>query len=138
MSLERFTRRDLVTATPDHTVAEVARLMGSTHVGAVVIVDGDSPIGIVTDRDLVLRALQEDGSATRPIRDFMTPDVAVARVDDSLDTVFFTMRQRGVRRVPIVDGAGALVGLVAFDDLLVLLGGEVTSLVDTVLDNRGP
>ena len=138
MSLERFTRRELVTASPEDDVSEVARLMATTHVGAVVLVEQGRPVGVITDRDLVLRFVAEGSPAARPIRDFMTKDLAVVRADVSIDKALNTMRERGVRRLPIVDTAGALVGLVALDDLLVLLSGEMSSLVETVMDNRGP
>jgi CBS domain-containing protein len=138
MSLERFTRRELVTVTPDRTVGDVARLMSTTHVGAVVVIEEGRPVGIVTDRDLVVRWVADDSPPATPVGEVMTTDLVVAHVDETIDKVFFTMRQRGVRRIPIVDDKGALVGLVALDDLLVLLGGEVSSLVETVLDNRGP
>ena len=139
MSLERFTRRELVTVTPDQSVVDVARLMASTHVGCVVVIDGGGrPVGILTDRDLVLRFLTEQAPPSRSAGDLMTADLVVAHVEDAIDHALFTMRQRGVRRLPIVGHDGTLVGLVALDDLLVLLGGEVSSLVDTVMDNRGP
>src|SRR5690242_8737078 len=66
MSLERFTRRELVTATGDQLVGEVARLMHERHVGAVVIVEEGRPVGIVTDRDLVLRVLAKGLPASEP------------------------------------------------------------------------
>jgi CBS domain-containing protein len=138
MSLERFTRRELVTASPDDDVSDVARLMATMHVGAVVIVEEGRPVGMITDRDVVLRFVAEGSPAARPIRDFMSQDLAVARADESIDKALHTMRERGVRRLPIIDRAGALVGLVALDDLLVLLTGEMSSLVETVMDNRGP
>jgi CBS domain-containing protein len=139
MSLERFTRRELVTAAPDQRVVDVARLMATSHVGAVLVVEGGRPVGIVTDRDLVLRYLAQDRPPRdAPIRDFMTGDLVVAQVNDAIDHALFTMRQRGIRRLPIVSADGTLVGLVALDDLLVLLGGEFNSLVETVMDNRGP
>jgi CBS domain-containing protein len=137
MSLERFTRRELVTIAPDRPAEEAARLMRDRHVGAVVVVDDARPVGIVTDRDLVVRLLA-DYKADTLVAAVMTRDPAVARVDDAIDFAFYTMRENGVRRLPIVDAAGALIGLVAVDDLLVLLGGEVSSIVEAVVDNRGP
>ena len=137
MSLERFTRRELVTIGPDRPAEEAARLMRGKHVGAVVVVEEGQPIGIVTDRDLTVRLLA-DYAPNTPVRAVMTRDLVVARIDDAIDFAFYTMRQHGVRRLPIVNDEGALVGLVAVDDLLVLLGGEVSSIVEAVVDNRGP
>ena len=137
MSLERFTRREVVTIAPDRPAEEAAKLMRQKHVGAVVVVEEGKPVGIVTDRDLVIRLLA-DWSPGTPVRAVMTRDIVAARIDDALDFAFYTMRQHGVRRLPIVNHDGALVGLVAVDDLLVLLGGEVSSIVEAVVDNRGP
>ena len=137
MSLERFTRRELVTIAPDRPAEEAARLMRGKHVGAVIVVEEGKPVGIVTDRDLVVRLLA-DFAPNTPVRAVMTRDIVVARIDDAIDYAFYTMRQHGVRRLPIVNDEGALVGLVAVDDLLVLLGGEVSSIVEAVVDNRGP
>ncbi|HEX8954519.1 MAG TPA: CBS domain-containing protein [Polyangia bacterium] len=137
MSLERFTRRELVTIGPDRPAEEAARLMRAKHVGAVIVVEDGQPVGIVTDRDLVVRLLA-DWSPGTPVRAVMTRDIVVARIDDAIDFAFYTMRQHGIRRLPIVNGEGALIGLVSVDDLLVLLGGEVSSIVEAVVDNRGP
>jgi len=68
----------------------------------------------------------------------MSTEVCAARIGDSIDSTFNSMRRRGVRRLPIVDDEGLLVGLVAMDDLVVMLSGEVASLAEAVMDNRGP
>ncbi len=138
MSLQRFTRRELITANAEQNAGEIARLMQEAHVGAVIVVEEGRPIGIVTDRDLVVRVIAEGWPTTRAVRDIMTKDVVVAHADDTLDHAIFLMRQHGVRRLPVIDEEDKLVGLLALDDLLVLLSGEVSSVAETVLDNRGP
>jgi CBS domain-containing protein len=138
MSLERFTRRELVTIAPDRPAHEAAKLMGAHHVGAVLVVEGGRPVGIITDRDLALRLLAAGRFGDEPVSEVMTPDLVTVRVHDSLDHAIFTMRQHGVRRLPIVNEDGSVVGLLSLDDLLVLLGGEVSSVVEAVVDNRGP
>ena len=138
MSLERFTRRELVTVTPDSSAEDVARIMRARHVGAIIVVENGRPLGIVTDRDLVVRLLADGWTHSAPVRAVMTRELILAHVDDAIDHAFFTMRKYGIRRLPIVDASGSLIGMVALDDLLVLLGGEVSSVVETVLDNRGP
>jgi CBS domain-containing protein len=112
--------------------------MARYHVGAVVIVDLQRPIGIVTDRDLALRIVAAHRPGEVPIRDVMSTDLVVAHTDQQLDTIVFKMREHGVRRLPLVDGSGALAGLVSLDDLEVLLAGELSSVAHAVLDNRGP
>jgi CBS domain-containing protein len=139
MSLERFTRRALVTITPDRSARDVADLMRDRHVGAVLVVEEDGRlVGIVTDRDLVVRALAAGSLPEARVRSLMSTNLVVVRVSDSLDNAFSKMRHHGVRRLPIVSNDGSLLGLVALDDLLVLLGGEVSSIVETLMDNRGP
>jgi CBS domain-containing protein len=138
MSLARFTRKKLVTLRPDATLREAADLMRREHVGAVVITEGRRPVGIVTDRDLALRAVAVGATADTAVAEVMSGDLVVARASEQLDEAFGRMRRSGVRRLPIVDGRGRLVGLVALDDLLVLLAAELSLGARTVLDNRGP
>jgi CBS domain-containing protein len=138
MSIERFTRKHVVVAPPDTTVTDVAALMNAHHVGAVVITQDGQPIGIVTDRDLALRVVGAGLAADAPASRVMSRELVVARVDAGLDEAFLTMRRAGVRRLPIVADDGSLVGLVALDDLLVLMAGELTSVAGVALDNRGP
>lgn len=138
MSLERFTRKEIATIAADRPVIEAAERMRTTHVGAVVVVDEGRPVGMLTDRDLTLRILATGRSGTTPAREVMSRNLVVARADESIDQAVFAMRRHGVRRLPIVDGGGALVGLVALDDLLVLLSGEISSVIQAVIGNRGP
>jgi CBS domain-containing protein len=109
-----------------------------SHVGAVVVVQAGRPVGIVTDRDLALRVVAAGRSGDTPVRDVMSENLVTVRFDAQLDDVALRMREQGVRRVPIVDAAGALVGLVSLDDLYVLLSGELSAGAHAVLDNRGP
>lgn len=136
--LERFTRKRVVTVDADATVLEVARAMESEHVGAVLVVEGGVPIGIVTDRDLALRVLARGNGPTACVREVMTREPVTIGVDALLDEALYAMRNSGVRRLPIVDSRGKLVGLVALDDLMVLLSAELSSGAQAVLDNRGP
>ncbi len=138
MSIERFCRKRVVTAQPDESAFAVARRMRDEHVGCVVIVELGRPVGIVTDRDLVSRVLAERRSPEQPIRDFMTAAPVTVRAGDQLDHVVSRMREAGVRRLPITDAGGALVGLVSLDDVNVLLAGELNAAVEAIQDNRGP
>jgi CBS domain-containing protein len=138
MSLERFTRKQMIVAAPDTPVSDVAALMHAHHVGGVVIAQDGQPVGIVTDRDLALRVIGARLSVDVPVARVMSRDLVVARIHAELDDAFITMRRAGVRRLPIVTDDGLLVGLVALDDLLVLLAGELTSAAGVALENRGP
>jgi CBS domain-containing protein len=112
--------------------------MEQRHVGALVVVERDRPIGIVTDRDLALRALGRWRGPNVPVAEVMSTELVVVHVGDRLDEALYTMRRTGVRRLPIVDDTGFLVGVVSLDDLLVLLTGELSFGIEAVTQNRGP
>jgi CBS domain-containing protein len=138
MSLERFTRKEVVVARPEESAADVALKMENEHVGAVVIVDLGRPIGIITDRDLALRLVASRLPYDTAVRTVMSTDLVTACVDDTVDEIVYRMRTTGVRRLPIVNEDGALIGLVSLDDLYVMLAGELGETAHAVLDNRGP
>jgi CBS domain-containing protein len=103
------------------TAFHAAQLMHSEDVGSIPIVSGrESKIlkGIVTDRDLVLRVVAEarDPKNT-PLEEVMTTDVATCRTDEDADHALGLMEQRQVRRIPIVDGDGRLVGIISQADV---------------------
>jgi CBS domain-containing protein len=128
MSLSRF-RKSTAVAAEDQNVSTVARTMRELHVGCVVITRGTHPVGIVTDRDIALRIVAEalDPESTR-VSEIVTYDPVVVSESDGIETVAARMREHGVRRLPIVDATGAVVGMVTADDIMVLLGRELASL----------
>jgi CBS domain-containing protein len=123
LSLSSLGTRSVPTVVPTTTVAEVARRMEERNVGCLVVVRGAEPVGVVTDRDLVLRVLRRgDDPRAVPVERVMSRPAVVA--EDDLDPVGAAalLRRHGVRRLPIVDGKRALVGLVTMDDLLSWFG----------------
>ena len=140
MSLERFCRKEVATVHGGDTIVHAAGTMRDKHVGAVVVVDsGLRPVGVLTDRDLACRVVAEgrDPSATK-VETAMSRGVVTIRRTDTIDQVAFSMREHGIRRIPIVDAEGRLAGLVAFDDLVVLLSAELGQTVAALRENRGP
>ncbi len=135
MSLERFQTR-LATGLLSDTVETAARTMRDRGVGSLVVVREGQPLGIVTDRDLVLRVLAE-GLDPRSVRlaDVVTYDPVTVATTDGIETAVARMRAHGVRRLPLVDERGQAVGIVTSDDLLVLLGGEMAALCEGI-ENR--
>ena len=110
------------TVTPDTNLPEVARLMQSEDVGIVPVVDGAGSrqlIGVVTDRDIALRVVGEgrDPNSVR-VSDVMSTNLRTAKENDSVDDVMSLMGEQQVRRIPIVDERGALVGIVAQADVV--------------------
>ena len=139
MSLERFCREPVVTIQPKQSVRDAAVLMRDRHVGAVLVVDNDRPVGIVTDRDIVMRAIIEGRDPnTTPVRDVMSGSVTVVGSDQKIDDAVIAIRTAGVRRLPIVNAAGKAIGIVTLDDLVVLMAGELNLVAGAVQQNLGP
>jgi len=123
MRVGEYCTKEVIAAEPSMDVGEVARLMRKEHVGAVVVVDASSgaqhPVGIVTDRDLVLEVLaQGTAPESLTLSDLLTRGLLVANEDDDLMDTLLRMRARGVRRIPVVDDRSVLQGILAVDDVL--------------------
>ena len=107
------------TVTPETPVREAAQLMRSEDTGVLPVVDPNSrrPIGVITDRDLALRVVAE-GNLNARVLDAMTPNAQTARENDPLDKVMDLMAREQVRRIPIVDERGDLVGIISQADVV--------------------
>lgn len=133
MAIGEICNREVIIVYPDASVAEAARLMRQHHVGDLVVVrEGDErnePIGIVTDRDLVMETLAPElDAAAITVGDIMAPDLVKVSEDTGVFESIRYMRDMGVRRMPVVDAQGGLAGLIAMDDLLELLSEELAEL----------
>lgn len=133
MSVRRF-EQEVVRVLPDEPVVEVARRMREARVGCVVIVRDGKPLGVLTDRDLALRVLAE-GRDPRALvaRDVMTYDPVTLTRALGIESASRLMREHGVRRIPIVDDDGALVGIVTADDLMSLFARELADTAESLL-----
>lgn len=120
-----------MTAVPDESVVCAAQRMRDEHVGDVVVLEDGRPIGIVTDRDLVVRVLaaERDADSLR-VRDVMTRALATVAEDSDVFEVLDEMHRTGARRMPVVDGEGALVGLLALDDIVSWLARQMSVVSD--------
>jgi len=108
--------RELVTVEPGATVAEAATLMGGRGVGSALVLEGGTPAGIFTERD-ILRALASDfDAAHHPVADWMTHDPVSIEADADVASARDLMLARGFRHLPVIEG-GALVGIVSLRDL---------------------
>lgn len=138
MSIGEICTRETVFTTRDTTVATAARLMRHHHVGTLVVVEEMNggrrvPVGIVTDRDVVVEVMATglDPNAIT-VGDIMGQELVTARESEGVLETMQIMRYKGVRRLPIVDKDGQLVGIVSFDDLLEVLAeqfGELAKIV---------
>lgn len=121
MKAREIMTKDPRTVTPDTGLQEVARLMQSEDVGIIPVVEagGTSLLGVVTDRDIALRVVGEGKDATSTkVSDVMSKGVRTAKESDSVDDVMELMGKEQLRRIPIVDDRGALVGIVAQADVV--------------------
>jgi CBS domain-containing protein len=126
--LAEHCRREVVSVAPEASAAEIARAMEREAVGAVIVSDaGRRPLGIITDRDLALRAASLGPSQAATANTLMTSPLALVEASADLEAVLHLMQKHSIRRVPVVEG-GQLVGIITLDDLLLLLGRELADL----------
>jgi CBS domain-containing protein len=122
-------RKELTTCQASASVHEVAELMDRKDIGAVLVVEGKKPVGIITDRDLVVRCLSRgmDCKSSR-VEDIMTKKPETAKLDDGIYDVVERMKDGEIRRLPVVDENGDAVALVSFGDIFELLAEELHKL----------
>lgn len=133
MTVGKVCNREVVVTRPESSIRETAGLMREHHVGDLVVVEERGgvriPVGIVTDRDIVIEVIAKDVAMDSVTTgDVMSFELVTARESDSLWDTMQRMRIKAIRRMPVVDEGGALVGILALDDLLELLAGEFAVL----------
>ncbi|WP_337189054.1 CBS domain-containing protein [Phenylobacterium sp.] len=107
----------VVTATPRSTIAEVARTMAQIETGAVPVTDDGQVVGLVTDRDIVLRAVAEGLPLSTPISEVMTEGVETCREDDSVADATGKMGGKQIRRLVVLNDSGRLAGILSLGDV---------------------
>ena len=137
MSIGEICNRDVVVIAKDATVLEAARLMRQHHVGDLVVTrereGAQVPVGLITDRDIVIEVLGEEVDiGTVLVGDIMSDKLLTAREADGLWETVQRMRIAGVRRLPVVDEQGALQGIITMDDMIELLADELSQLAKLV------
>lgn len=118
MKVKQIMTTDVSTVAPNDTVTKAASLMGQLDVGSVPVIDNNRVVGIVTDRDIILRGVAKGEGANQKISEVMTTDVKCATPDMDVHTVADIMAENQVRRLPVVEN-DKLVGIVAIGDLAV-------------------
>jgi predicted transcriptional regulator len=137
MPISEMCNREVVIAQRDNSTLEAAKLMRQHHVGDLVVVEDRNgvrvPVGIVTDRDLVVEIIAPElDPAVITVGDVMVPELAVVKEDTGLFEAIQYMRAIGVRRLPVVNDSGGLVGILTLDDMLELLADELSALAKLV------
>lgn len=132
MSVKDIARPNVVTAAPDTPVRDIAGVLGTENVGCVVIVEEARPVGLLTDRTIALAVGREEDAGSLVARDLMGDDLVTVNSGTDVLELVETMEAEGVRRVPVVDDAGNLDGVVSLDDVLVHLGREFAAVAELI------
>ncbi len=137
MPIGDLAREDVVSASPETSILELAQQMRDEHVGSVVISTDNTPTGIVTDRDLTTRVVAEKtASSDQTADDVMSTDLCTVAPDAGLYEAAQVMSENGVRRLPVCDENDELVGIVTADDLTELLADENQQLASVTQAQR--
>lgn len=141
MSIEELCTKPVATIDGGATIMQAAAAMRSQNVGDLVVVrrrDGQAvPAGIITDRDIVVEVLGQGLDPSKvTVANVMSDRPLTARNDDGILETLRAMSEKGVRRAPIVDHAGRLVGIVAVDNLLTLLAEELGRIARLISQER--
>ena len=138
MKVGEFCTRHVSTIAPDADLREAARLMRNEHVGALVVVERSAgamhPVGILTDRDIVVSVIAVQGTAPEHIRvrDIMSDKLATIRDSDGFTEAVQAMFDRGVRRLPVLAANGTLAGILTADDLLRVVALQLESVASAL------
>ncbi len=135
MPIQDLARSEVVTADTETPVPDLAERMANENVGSIVITDGDEPAGIVTDRDLTVRALTDAAPADLVAENVMSEDLVTVPADAGFYEATETMREHAVRRLPVTDD-GSLAGIVTADDLQELLAEEQEQFAGVIRAQR--
>jgi CBS domain-containing protein len=102
------------------TVNEAAKMMEDTKVGAVVVMENNTPVGIVTDRDFAIRVVAQAHNITTPVKQIMSSPLFSINSDESVRTAADLMHDRGIRKLPVVDNE-KIIGIITATDIVNLL-----------------
>ena len=137
MFIGEICNRDVIIATRDTSVIELAQLMREHHVGSIVIVEQQNecniPVGIITDRDLVIELISKDVDIQSiTAGDIMSSELVTVRESNHVYDTLKLMRGKGIRRIPVVNDENVLIGILTVDDLLDVVISELDDIVNIV------
>jgi len=142
MTIGKVCNREVVFIHAQASVPEAARLMREYHVGDLVVTKEKTgkrvPVGIVTDRDIVLEVIAEGVSMDDvSVGDIMSDNLVTARESDGLLETVKVMRAKGIRRLPVVNDDNELVGILSVDDLIDLFSEQIVDLARLIAREQG-
>lgn len=137
MPIGEICSREVVFARRDESIAAAARLMREHHVGCLVVTEEQDdtrvPVGMLTDRDITVAVVAPGLDAdTILVGDVMSSELLSVKESAGIAETIELMRVRGIRRLPVTDADGALVGVIAADDILALLAEEISGLAGMI------
>lgn len=132
-TIQEVMTRDVQTISTQETVQRAAQLMDELNVGAIPVVDDGKLVGMVTDRDITVRsvAVGQDPTTTR-VNDVMSTDVRTCTIDQSVEDVLAQMADVQIRRVPVLDGNGQIIGIVSLGDVVTKAPADVEQTLDEI------
>ncbi|HEU5133500.1 MAG TPA: CBS domain-containing protein [Steroidobacteraceae bacterium] len=143
MNVSQLCNRNVVTVRKSDEIPAAARVMREKHVGYLVVVEADfnaatqRPIGVLTDRDIVVAVVAQDVNPRGlTVGDIMTSSPVVVELNDSIAAAVQEMRRIGVRRMPVVGSLGELAGVLSLDDVLDALANELHNLAGAIRNER--
>jgi CBS domain-containing protein len=135
MKISEICRSDVVSIDQNASAAEAAKIMKRSRIGSLIAIEEGSnkPIGIITDRDIVLKVIAEgkDPSSVK-IAEFMSKNLYMENQDTDIAEVISMMKEKGIRRVPIIDDESRLCGIVSLDDLCLMVDKEQDNIADII------
>lgn len=124
--------RETVLVEKGDSLLAAAKLMHNYHVGALVVVETlgqkNRPVGIITDRDIVMDGVAQERSMETPVGEILSPELVTAPEDALLYDVLEMMKAKGIRRIPVVDAEGYLSGILTMDDVIEFLTDEMKTI----------
>ena len=137
MTIGAICTRRVITVDREIDIAAAAGVMRENHIGYLIVTDarsgGSTPIGVITDRDMVVKVLAKDVDPhTLAVGDVMTPDPLIAADYDGISETLSRMRRLGVRRVPVVGVGGKVSGVLSIDDVVDHLVGQLSDVSGSV------
>jgi len=133
MDVRSLCRHRAVTIGASADLVEAARLMREAHVGFLIVVEGGGPIGVITDRDLVLETVAADVPPHDvTVGDAMSAEPVTIAETSAIEEALESMRLAGVRRLPVVDDGGRVTGVLSIDDVLEHLAGQLGSVAGSL------
>lgn len=137
MKVREAMTRDVYVANPQNSIKEVARVMADIDCGAVPVGENDKLVGMLTDRDIAVRAVGQGKGPDTRVEEVMTQDLRYCYEDEDLEHVTHNMGDEQIRRLPVVDRDKRLVGIISLGDVAMSTNGRDTSDALTGISRPG-